>query len=268
MMTIDFFSRCESVPWLSTIRMGETQSASESAFTFSRAIRHFSLVNGRHTDCWRRTMPKLALFLSISVTAVAVTGLAEADDARPDPTIPVLIHAGSDLVLLDDFSCLHAACDGRVTPGRHHVTVKVEKDGDWVIDLERSVDIFAPTEIDVHRPGLLRKMAVATTAFGGAIVVVGFGLPLLSLYPKSTVDQTTGKVKTNSNFFENASTSMKVAWIASIGVGMSLALIGAVSLAMTSGESRIRSRRWAVAPFPHLYGRDGTGMGVGFVTDF
>jgi hypothetical protein len=213
-------------------------------------------------------MPKLC-FLIVLVT-LAIPTLAQADDSTPDQTIPVLIHAGNDLVLLDEFSCLRAACDGRVAPGRHHVTVKVEKNGDWVVDLERDVDIFGPTEIDVHRPGFIRNVAVATTATGGGLVLVGFALPLLSLNSKSTVDRSTGKVTTSNNFFQDTSTPVQVAWIAGIGIGMTLALIGGLSLALTSGDSRIRSRRWALAPVvaPQRYARNGAATGVGFVATF
>lgn len=212
-------------------------------------------------------MPKLAMLAATFIATLATPALA--DDSPPERTIPVLIHAGGDLVLLDEFSCLRAACDGRVTPGRHHVTVKVEKDGDWVIDLERDIEIFAPTEIDVQRPGILRKIAFATTATGGAVVLVAIAFPLLSfLSPKSTVDRSTGQVTTSDSFLLRTSTPFKVAWIGSIGVGITLALVGAVSLSMTSGTSRIRSRRWALAPVVTLDSRDGAGAGVGFVTTF
>lgn len=218
-------------------------------------------------------MPRAASFVAhlIVAAALAHSSAARADEAPVEEagTIPVLVRAGGDRVLLDEMACLRAACDGRVRPGRHRVTVQVLRDGTWVTDLEEDVDIEEPSEIRVERPGFIRKTAVVTTVAGAAIVLAGVLVPAFVCNSSSTTDPTTGQVRSD-NPCRDLPTPLLIGWVAGIGIGITLGLVGGIALATTSGASRITTRRWALVPLvaPRVGEGSGSTFGLGVVVHF
>jgi hypothetical protein len=210
-----------------------------------------------------RSIVVSGLFASV---CLAEAKAAHGEEQTPVGEIPVLVHAGDDRVLLDDMPCLRAACEGRVSAGRHRVTVQVVGDGQWITDLVEDIEISAPTEIRVERPGFIRRTALVTTIAGAAITTAGLLVPLFVCSGTSSTDPMTGQVK-SSNPCRDLPTPLQIGWIAGIGVGITLALIGGVALGATSNASHVRARRWAVVPViaPSSGAQGGSTIGVGFV---
>ena len=55
--------------------------------------------------------------------------------------IPILVETNGDAVRVDEELCRRGSCEMRVTPGWHHVTREVMKDGAWVTDFSTDVEI-------------------------------------------------------------------------------------------------------------------------------
>lgn len=205
------------------------------------------------------------ILCAVATVVTSASPAASAEESHADTTIPVLIHAGNDRVLLDEMVCLRAACDGRVAPGRHRVTVQAMRDGQWIDEFIEYVDIFSPAEIRVERPGALRTAALVTAMTGGAIAAAGLVIPLVVCRTKSEV-QPSGQVRVYDPCAD-VSDGVKIGWIAGTGIGLTLALVGAFAYTLTSGRSRIATERWALLPVVSPSTRE-THVGLGFVARF
>jgi hypothetical protein len=215
----------------------------------------------------------IARFGLLSLAGICLSRGARADDAPANaPWIPVVIEAGSEIVSLDDMRCIRASCEGQVPPGRHTIKLELLKDGEWTETYSRDIDIVAPTLIRVEGPGLLRQTAVVTLAAGAAIVAAGVILPLVLCQASERVDPVTGQVYRHYPC-DGVSDGVKIGWIAGVGIGLTLVMLGAIGFATTSGATRVTTRRWALlpilAPIPHdQHGRLGAAIGLGLVARF
>lgn len=182
--------------------------------------------------------------------------------------VPVVIEAGSDIVGLDELRCIRATCDGRVAPGRHTLKREVLREGEWHEVSSEEIEIDGPTRIRVEGPGILRRTAVITLATGATLVAAGIIVPLVICQSDTRVDPVTGMVRRYQPC-DDISDGVKIGWIAGLGIGITLSLLGAVGLATTSGESRLTARRWAIVPQVSLPTPSFAGSyGAGFVVRF
>lgn len=203
--------------------------------------------------------------------AFANVAHAQDDDGAPkvDPaaTIPVRIEAGGDIVSIDELRCMRGTCEGRVTPGRHTVKREVIKDDGFVTDHSEEIEINGPTVVHVQGPGFLRRTAVVTVVAGTAIVLAGVILPLILCKTNETVDPVTGIVRRDDPCTD-LSDGVKIAWIGGVGIGLTLATLGLIGYATTSGDSHVAARRWALLPLIAPTRREGhvapmLGLGLG-----
>lgn len=159
--------------------------------------------------------------------------------------VPVLVEADDDALRLDDELCYHRTCELRVTPGKHRLSREVSRGGTSETVAERVVDIEEPTVLRWKGPGILRSTATVTLVSGAAILVAGIVVPLVVCGRSGRYDQNGRYV--DQNPCRDTSDGVKVAWIGGLGVGLTLAMLGAVGLVATE-KPRLDARRWAVLP--------------------
>lgn len=137
-----------------------------------------------------------------------------------------------------DSSCL-TPCTLQVPPGTYKVTTKMTSE---TMLLDRPSRIFASR----GSPALANASTVMLVA-GAAIALASVIVPLVACRSSDRSVDACGRVLPASNACDGISDGAKVAWIAGGGVGLTLALVGGVSLALTGPSLRARDWRGASA---------------------
>jgi hypothetical protein len=196
-----------------------------------------------------RTRFGSAFALAITLT----TARARADEAGvPDSgasadTVPVRIEAGGDYVTIGDATCERGTCIGRVPRGTLELSRKKRTSDGFVTNCSTRIVIDGPSIVRVADPGALHTAAWVALVAGVALVVVGIVVPAAVCRTSSTTDAN-GRILSSSNPCDDLSTPTKVAWIGGLGVGISLSLVGAVGVSLTSSPPRASVEPWVGVP--------------------
>lgn len=147
-------------------------------------------------------------------------------------------------------------------------------------EYSEEVTVEGPTRLGVSGPGFLHDAALGFVVGGGLVAAAGLLLPLFICESSRSVDSN-GQV-IGGSVCDRASDGVKVAWIAGAGAGLTLAMVGAVTLlaapsvphaTVAPWEPPPRSTALGLVPFvlPALSPRDatrGTAVGLAFAATF